>query len=162
VWSHAPAIWACDFLPVSDRLFGPLHAFVVVAFDSRRVVHVGVTRYPTDVWVLQQLREATPFGQRPRYLIRDNDGKYGARFARGRGERHHDPAHAIPAPRANATCERLLRTYVRYFNRVRPHQGSGQAIPAGMAAEDQKRATAGRIVAFPVLGGLHHDYRRIA
>ena len=46
------------------------------------MVHVGVTRHPTDAWVAQQLREATPFDQRPRYLIRDNDSKYGAAFAR--------------------------------------------------------------------------------
>jgi len=46
--NHAPAIWACDFLPVTDLLFRPLHAFFVVALGSRRVVHVGVTRHPTD------------------------------------------------------------------------------------------------------------------
>ena len=63
--NHADAIWACDFLPVTDLLFRPLYAFFVVALASRRVVHVGVTRHPTDAWVAQQLREATPFGQRP-------------------------------------------------------------------------------------------------
>jgi hypothetical protein len=41
------------------------------------VIHVGVTRYPTDAWTAQQLREATAFGVRPKYLIRDNDGKFG-------------------------------------------------------------------------------------
>ena len=63
--NHAHEAWACDFLPVTDLLFRPLHAFVVVALGSRRVVHVGVTRHPTDAWVAQQLREATPFDQRP-------------------------------------------------------------------------------------------------
>jgi putative transposase len=78
--SHAPDIWACDFLPVTDIRFRPLFAFVVIALASRRVVHVGVTRHPTDAWAAQQLREATPFGQHPRYLIRDNDSKYGVRL----------------------------------------------------------------------------------
>ena len=64
--NHAHETWACDFLPVADLLFRPLHAFVVVALGSRRVVHVGVTRHPTAAWVAQQLREATPFGERPR------------------------------------------------------------------------------------------------
>src|SRR5919199_1417524 len=68
--NHAHAIWAADFLPVTDCLFRPLYAFFVIALGSRRVVHVGVTRHPTDAWVAQQLREATAFGQRPRYLIR--------------------------------------------------------------------------------------------
>jgi len=57
---HAGDIWACDFLPVTDRRFRSLYAFFIVALGSRRVVHVGVTRHPTDAWVAHQLREATP------------------------------------------------------------------------------------------------------
>jgi len=66
--NHAQDMWACDFLPVTDLLFRPLFAFVVIALGSRWVVHVDVTRHPTDAWVAQQLREATPCGQRPRFL----------------------------------------------------------------------------------------------
>jgi len=80
--NHAAAIWACDFLPVTDLLFRPLYAFFIVEVASRRVMRVGVTRHPTDAWVAQQLREATPFGIAPRYLIRDNDSKFGPVFAR--------------------------------------------------------------------------------
>ena len=58
--NHADDIWACAFLPVTDLLFRPVYAFFVVALGSRRVVHVGVTRHPTDAWVAHQLREATP------------------------------------------------------------------------------------------------------
>jgi len=64
--NHAHEVWACDFLPITDALFRPLFACFVIALDSRRVVHVGVTRHPTDTWVAQQRREATPFDQRPR------------------------------------------------------------------------------------------------
>jgi putative transposase len=42
-----------------------------------------VTRNPTDAWTAQQLREATAFGVGPKYLIRDNDGKFGVGFADG-------------------------------------------------------------------------------
>ena len=59
-----------------------LFTFFVVDLGSRRVVHVGVTCHPTGAWVAQQLREATPFDERPRLLIRDNDGKYRPTFAR--------------------------------------------------------------------------------
>jgi len=37
------------------------------------VVHGGVTRHPTDAGVAQQLREATPVDERPRFLLRDHD-----------------------------------------------------------------------------------------
>ncbi len=80
--NHASEIWACDFLQVHDLLFRPLFAFFIVELESRRVVHVGVTRAPSDAWVAQQLREATPFGAGPKYLIRDNDDKFGAQFKR--------------------------------------------------------------------------------
>ena len=55
---------------------------------------------------------------------------------------------------------RVLKGYVSYFNTSRPHQGIQQSIPA----RDHRgpvNAT-GKIVARPILGGLHHDYRRAA
>ena len=107
--NHAHEIWACDFLQVIDLGFRSLFAFFVVDLDSRRVVHVGVTRHPTDAWVAQQLREATPFGTAPRFLLRDNDGKFGAEFARvAAGSRIEVLRTPIRAPRANAACERFL------------------------------------------------------
>jgi putative transposase len=182
--NHAPDIWACDFLPVTDLLFRPLYAFCIVALETRRVVHVGVTHYPTDAWVAQQLREATPFDQRPRFLIRDHDSKYGQAFACVAATTGITAlCTAYRAPRQNATCERflgsvrrecldhllvlgeahlrrILHEYVRYFNHERPHQGLTQRIPVG--AEDGAACTSasGSVQAIPVLGGLHHAYAR--
>ncbi|CAA9568352.1 MAG: hypothetical protein AVDCRST_MAG18-1699 [uncultured Thermomicrobiales bacterium] len=143
----------------------------------------GVTRGPTDAWVAQQLREATPFGTAPRYLIRDNDRKYGSAFARvAEGSRITVLRTPIRAPRANAACERflgsvrreyldhvlvlgegqlrrVLREYMAYFNTARPHQGIGQAIP-GAARPAPPSSPPAPIVSIPVFGGLHHDYRR--
>jgi putative transposase len=48
--THAQQIWACDFLPVTDLLFGSLFAFFIIELHSRKVIHVGVTRSPTDAW----------------------------------------------------------------------------------------------------------------
>jgi hypothetical protein len=79
--NHGRDIWAADFLAVIDLLFRPVYAYFVIELASRRVVHVGVTRHPTDAWVAQQLREATPFGEHPKHLITDNDSKYGPLFA---------------------------------------------------------------------------------
>jgi putative transposase len=79
--NHAVDIWACDFLQITDLFFRPLFAFFIIELNTRKVIHVGVTRSPTDTWTAQQLREATPYGQTPRYLIRDNDCKFGPCFA---------------------------------------------------------------------------------
>ena len=64
--NHAESIWACDFLQVTDLFFRSLFAFFLIERKSRKIIHVGVTRSPTDSWVAQQLREATPYGERPR------------------------------------------------------------------------------------------------
>jgi hypothetical protein len=53
----------------------------MVALPRRHINEkFGVTRSPSDAWVARQLREAPPFGEGPRFLIRDNDNKYGAAF----------------------------------------------------------------------------------
>jgi len=182
--NHAAETRACDFLPVTDVFFRPLFAFVVVELASRQVVHVGATRHPTDAWVAQRLREATPFDQRPRYRIRDNDRTFGATFARvaaASGITILRTPHR--APQANAVCERflgsvrrerldhvlvlgerhlarVLREYVASFNRSRPHQGLGQALPEPPPGMHGKGA--GPLRAVPVLGGLHHAYQRAA
>jgi putative transposase len=102
--NHAGEIWACDFLQVTDLFFRPLFAFFVIELKSRKVIHVGVTRSPTDAWTAQQLREATPYGQIPKYLIRDNDSKFGPR-ARSccSNEWHQDTENALS--RATSQCD---------------------------------------------------------
>ncbi len=184
--NHATDIWACDCVQRTDAWFRPLFAFVITALGSRRVVHVGVTRTPTDAWVAQQLRAAIPCGAAPRYRIRDNDAKYGPRFdtiATGTGiTLVRTP---IRAPRANAICERLigslrraclehillvseahlrrvLHEYVQYFNHSRPHQGIDQRVPESAENGHHAPGTAATAITFPVLGGLHHAYRRAA
>ena len=178
--------WACDFLPVTDLLFRSLFAFFIIELHSRRVIHVGITRYPTDAWTAQQLREATAFGVGPKYLIRDNDGKFGVGFAR---VAHTSNIEILKtpyyAPRANAICERflgsvrrecldhlfilhekqlhrVLNAYVLYFNRARPHQGIRQQIPEQQAGLVPPHHESGKVISFPVLGGLHRDYHRSA
>jgi putative transposase len=173
-------------LPVTDLFFRSLFAFFIIELKSRKVIHVAVTRHPTDAWVAQQLREATPFGQAPRFLIRDNDAKFGPRFARVASSSDikilKTPFHA---PRANAYCERFLRSvrrecldhllilheqqlfrvllaYATYFNRARPHQGLQQQIPDPPATALRDDARDGPILDVPILGGLHHEYQRVA
>jgi hypothetical protein len=49
--NHAAEVWACDFLQVMDLFLRPLYAFSSMNSASRRVMHVNVTRPPTDLWV---------------------------------------------------------------------------------------------------------------
>ena len=67
-------------LQVSDLFYGSLFVFFLIELQSRKVMHVGVTRSPNGAWVAQQLREATPYGQAPKYLLCDDDSKFGSCF----------------------------------------------------------------------------------
>ena len=80
--SHAREIWACDLVQTYDLLFRTVFLSKIIELGSRRTVHFGVTKNPTDEWRAQQLREATPFGEGPGFLIRDNDKKHGTSFER--------------------------------------------------------------------------------
>ena len=184
--NHAAGIWACDFLPVYTLFFSAVHVYFIIELHSRRIVQFGVTAAPTDAWVAQQLRAATPFGEHPQRLIRDNDSKFGTAFARVAN------ASAIEvlktpyrAPKANAICERLLgsvrreclnhfftfnerqlyqivQAYVAYYNHSRPHRSLDQRTPEQFKAGAPPPAPNGTIVSFPILHGLHHAYRRVA
>jgi hypothetical protein len=50
-----------------------LFVLVFLAHKRRRIVHVAVTDHPTAAWTTQQLREAFPWDQAPRYVVRDRD-----------------------------------------------------------------------------------------
>jgi transposase InsO family protein len=179
--NHAHEFWACDFLQCYDVFFRPIFAFAFIELATRKIVHIATTRFPCWGWVTQQLRNATPFGLAPRFLLRDRDGKYGPAFdalARATGIRVIKTA--IRAPNMNAVCERFLgslrrecldhvivvndrhfdrvvREYAGFYNGARPHQALRQQTPV-----PADRPSGGKIVKFPVLGGLHHDYRRAA
>jgi len=122
--NHAQDIWACDFTVVHNLFFKPIYIFVIhnlffkpiyifviMHHQTRRIIHTAVTTSPTDEWIAQQLREATPWGQQPKYLIRDNDGKYGRTFKdllRNSGiEDKNTPVRAPKAIRASKIKTRL-------------------------------------------------------
>jgi putative transposase len=186
--NHAGDIWACDFTAVYDWLFRPLYIFVIMELKKRRIIHIGVTDSPTDEWNAQQLREATSWGEKPKYLIRDRDSKYGDIFTRlaSRTGIHilKTPFHA---PKANSFCERFMgslrrecldhflfltrnhvhrvtKEYVVYYNGHRPHQGIGQLVPSEAKwqipgfRDTPPGICTVKITTAAFLGGLHHSY----
>jgi putative transposase len=180
--NHAAEIWACDFLQTYDLFFRSLFVFVIIELQSRRIIHFAVTRHPTDKWGAQQLRQATPYGQKPRFLICDRDRKFGSVFqSMVYGTNIEVLLTPYRSPQANSICERfwgslrrecldffillgerhlhrVIKQYVSYYNEARPHQGLDQHIPSVCEPSTGE----GKVIAFPVLGGLHHDYRRAA
>jgi transposase InsO family protein len=179
--NHAGAIWAADLLTVHTLTFKVLYVLVFIAHGRRELVHVNVTAHPTAAWVWRQVVEATAWGRRPRFLLRDRDsvfgGDCGSRLAGLGVEQLLTP---VRAPRANAVAERLVGTlrrecldlllvvnerhlravlaeFAEFYNGARPHRTLGLETP--LPAD---RPAVGPIRARPVLGGLHHAYERAA
>ena len=174
-----PARSAPGLRPLGLR---PIFAFFIIDINAKEVIHVGVTRGPSEKWTAQQLRDATPFGQGPHFIIRDRDDKFGADFDRAaKGAGTKIIRTAVKAPLMNSICERFVGSArrecldhiiligerhmkhvldefcLRYFNTRRPHQGLAQRIP--VSTPRQTCSDASKVVAMPVLGGLHHDYQ---
>src|ERR1700680_739556 len=78
--NHAKQLISIDFFTVPTIRFQILYVFLVLAHDRRRILHFNVTAHPTAEWTGQQLREAFPFDQLPRYLLRDRDAIFGNHF----------------------------------------------------------------------------------
>jgi hypothetical protein len=57
-----------------------LFVFLLLAHDRRRVIHFNVTANPTAAWTAQQIVEAFPWQDPPKYLLRDRDEIYGSSF----------------------------------------------------------------------------------
>src|SRR5262249_40114003 len=105
-------------LTVVQRLqtltFRTLYVLLFIAHGRRGLVHLAVAARPTATWVWRQLVEATPWGRRPKHLIRDRDAVYGGDLrARAAGPGIETILTPVRAPRANAVAERVIGTLRR-------------------------------------------------
>jgi putative transposase len=180
--NHREAIAAMDLFTVPTVTFRMLYCFFILSRDRRRIVHFNVTRHPTSGWVLQQLREAFPYGSAPRFLIFDRDGKYGAEVpAAVRSLKMRPVRTSFESPWQNGIAERwiescrhdlldhiialneshlkrLLSDYVSYYHEDRTHLALNKGTPFGRV----RSTRTGSVMAFPRLGGLQHRYERAA
>ena len=81
IHNHMGVSWAMDFCVVRTIGFRVLYVFVILEHGRRRIRHWNVTESPTLDWIIQQLREATAFGEVPVIIIneqhlRDLVGQY--------------------------------------------------------------------------------------
>ena len=181
--SHAGTLASMDFFVVPTVTFRLLFVFVILSHPRRRVIHVTITTAPTAAWVSRQLRETFPFETAPRYLIRDRDGIYGAEVRHCLASLNIEEVVTAPrSPWQNPFVERLIGSirrecldhviilneghlrrllsfYLAYYHQARPHLGLGHNAPEPRAVEPPER---GRVIAEPMVGGLHHRYRRCA
>ena len=104
--NQAAGIWSCDLFEVRDLSLRAHYVFVVMHLETRRLLLATSTAEPTSGWLAQQLRNLTPPGLGPKFLIRDNDCKFGRCFddvAGGAGIQYH------PDAEAGAEGQRALR-----------------------------------------------------
>jgi len=60
--NHLAVSWAIDFFTVTTIRFATLYVCLVLHHGRRKVVHLAITANPSMRWVIQQLREAMPYG----------------------------------------------------------------------------------------------------
>jgi transposase InsO family protein len=178
--NHAEAIAAIDMCVVPTLTFDLLFAFLVLGHGRRQLLWFEVTRHPTAEWLARQITEAFPWASAPAYLVRDNDRAYGKVFtARVMAMGIRDRPISPQSPWQNGIAERLigtlrrecldhmvisgeahlrriLSTYATYYNQTRTHLALNKDCPLQRPVQ-----RFGRVVAIPVLAGLHHKYVRI-
>jgi putative transposase len=78
--NHVKDLVSLDFFVVPTVTHKVLFVLVIMAHERRRVVHFHLTEHPTAEWTAQQVVDAFPWEEAPRYLLRDRDRIYSASF----------------------------------------------------------------------------------
>jgi transposase InsO family protein len=181
--NHVSDLVSVDFFTVPTATFRVMYVFVILHQERREIIHFNATYHPTAEWTAQQVVDAFPFDTAPRYLIRDRDCIYGARFRnRAKSLGIEEVITAPRSPWQNPYVERLigsirreclnhviifnerhlrqqLESYGTYYHEVRTHLSLDKQSPVPRSVEPPGQ---GKVVAIPHVGGLHHEYRRAA
>jgi len=75
--NHREGIAAMDFFTVPTLTFGVLYCFFIIDHGRRRILRFNVTRNPSSLWIVQQMREAWPYVAAQKFLLFDHDSKFG-------------------------------------------------------------------------------------
>lgn len=165
-----------------SRIWSDWHSVLVIV-QPDTVVHFNVTAQPTAEWTAQQVVEAFPDNEAPRFLIRDRDSIYGEFFRRRVTNMGVEEVVIAPrSPWQNPYVERLndsirreclnhlivlneqhlkriLSSYFAYYDESRAHLSLNSNAPVLRQVEHPSE---GKVIAIPQVGGLHHRYRRAA
>jgi len=177
-----------DFFVIPTLTFKVLYVLIIISHNRRKIEHFASTLNPSSVWVVQQIREATPFDNIPKYLIHDNDSIFTSAVLQNFLEHTNIKSKrtAYKSPWQNPVCERmvgitksellnhvipfnenhlyyLLKQYFdKYYHPVRTHQGLNCQTPLPSAKPPNTLVKNTRLVSSPILGGLYHSYKKIA
>jgi transposase InsO family protein len=183
--NHAKGIWAMDFAVVPTLTFKVLYVLFIISHDRRKIEHFAVTEYTSASWVTQQIRNATPYGKSPVYLIHDNEPAFKeASFQQfllnsNIKSKSITPRHPwqngiserligivrrelldYVIPLNQRHLERLLSEYVYYYNNVRTHKALGGEPPNKPPIPIETKVENTGLHSKPILGGLYHDYEK--
>jgi transposase InsO family protein len=179
--NQASEICSMDFFTEFSVSFRQIYGLILVEHKTRKIIHTAATYYPTREWIIQQLCNAFPGDSERRYLICDNDKKFGKYLAKEREELFQmEIKHtSFRSPWQNGICERtigsirremlnhiiplgpehlarLLMNYRDYFNNDRTHRTLHQDTPMGRNSDEPSRKLQQKKSAR--MGGLHHRY----
>jgi putative transposase len=181
--NHVQDLVACDFFTVPTVTFRVLFVFVILAHERRRIVHFNVTEHPTAQWTAQQMVEAFPWDEAPRYLLRDRDSIYGDVFHQRMKTMGLEEVTIAPqSPWQNPYAERLigsirreclndvivlheqhlkrvLHSYVAYYHHWRTHRSLEMDTPLTRPVQGPERGSVHKVAE---VGGMHHHYERRA
>jgi len=181
--NHVKGTIALDFFTVPTATFKVLFVLIVLSHDRRRMLHFNATEHPTAVWTARQLLETCGLDESPQYLIRDRDAIYGEavrRQARSLGiqEVPTSPQSPWQNPYAERVIgsirrecldhviilgsvhlRRILSSYAAYYNRKRTHLSIAKDAREGRVVQSPGE---GVVRELKHVGGLHHEYVRIA
>jgi len=189
VRNHAQTILAADFFIFVTATFRVVYVLLIMEIETRRIIHLNVTRHATAEWTMQQFRESVVGDEGYKFIIHDRDSIYSKRLdssLRTLGLRVLRTPYR--SPQANAFCERLIgsarrecldfmipinedhvrwimKQWAAHYNKSRPHSSLGPGIPdpdvpmAELLINRHCVPNDHRIVVKPILGGLHHEYQ---
>lgn len=181
--NHAGAIAAMDFFVVPTVTCRLLYVLVVMNHERRKIVHFNITDAPTAGWTAQQIINAFPYDTAPKYLLRDRDSIYSSAFVHrvdrmGIEQKLISPRSPWQSPYVERLVgsirrecldrviifnerqlRQLLESYWDYYHRVRPHRSLDRDSPIPRPVEAPE---IGKVIELPLVGGLHHHYRRQA
>jgi len=181
--NHVHQLASIDFFTVPTATFRILYCFIVLRHEKRKIVHFNITTNPTSLWTAQQIKEAFPFDQAPKYLLRDRDAIYGHVFqqtvnnmgikevltaAKSHWQnpfverligsiRRECLDHVIIFNRKH--LHRVLTSYRLYYLNARTHLSLAKNSPVPRKIEQKYN---GKVIAIKQVGGLHHLYKRVA